>query len=78
MSTKERAYEIFHRLDDTQLKDFISVFEDNLRDPWRRADKKKETFAELLQMLHPMEPVDYDEELATYRDAKYGINREGV
>lgn len=69
MSTKEIASYIFESLDEEQLKGFIALFGKFY--PGVR-DTKAESYAILKEMIHPVPDLDYEKELATYREEKYG------
>ena len=70
MSTKEIAYNIFNQLNEKQLEGFIRMFGDFF--PKSADNKKLEAFQKLDDMIEEVPEVDYDKELAEYREEKYG------
>ena len=75
MSTKEIASYIFESLDEEQLKGFIALF-GKFFPGMCDAEEKTESetaYAALKEMIHPVPNLDYEKELATYREEKYGI-----
>ena len=70
MSTREIAYSIFNQLNENQLEGFIRMFGDFF--PKTTDDKKIEAFQKLDRMIDKVPEIDYDKELAEYREEKYG------
>ncbi len=77
MSTKERAYEIFSKMDEKQLEGFVTMFgiyfPETIEE--KEIDERTKAFRELEQMTHPISDLDYDKELAEYRNARYSLNK---
>lgn len=73
MTTRERAYDIFSRMDEKQLEGFVSMFGSyypEIRDDG--LEKRTRAFHEINRLTRPVENLDYDKELAEYRDERYG------
>ena len=70
MSTREIAFDIFNRLNENQLKGFIQMFGEFF--PNTLSNKKLEAFQKLDSMIEEVPELDYDKELAEYREEKYG------
>ena len=75
MTTRERAYDIFSRMDERQLEGFITMFgiyfpED--KDKNDDLDKRTRAFSEIDRLTHAIDNLDYDKELAEYREERYG------
>lgn len=73
MTIRERAYDIFSRMDEKQLEGFITMFgvyfpEDKDDD----LDKRTRAFNEIDRLTHTIDNLDYDKELAEYREERYG------
>lgn len=78
MSTREIALNIVNRLSETELLRFISVYARYVDHTEERQDGKEE-LAERRAALERMRRIsravpelDYDKELASYRDERYG------
>lgn len=70
MSTREIAYGIFNQLNESQLEGFIKMFGKFY--PNTSSNKKLEAFQKLDSMIEEVPKLDYDKELAEYREEKYG------
>ena len=73
MSTREMAYNIFLRLSEEQLKEFIAMFREQY--PIEDEDQQRRDIAfEKLEALRRSVP-DFDEEkeLEEYRKERYGV-----
>lgn len=70
MSTREIAYGIFNQLNENQLEGFIRMFGEFF--PNTSGNKKLEAFQKLDSMIEEVSELDYDKELAEYREEKYG------
>ena len=76
MSTRELAYSIFQQLTEEQLKGFIAMFKDfyvisqNAED--HEIEERREIFESIQKLCRPMPDLDYEKELACYREEKYG------
>ncbi|MBR3517417.1 MAG: hypothetical protein IKO10_14015 [Lachnospiraceae bacterium] len=75
MSTKERAYEIFSKMNEKQLEGFVTMFGIYFPETTeeKEIDERTKAFRELEQMTHPISDLDYDKELAEYRNARYRV-----
>ena len=78
MSTREIAYSIIDRLSERQLRGFIAMFgesdhdeedNDNFEEERR---KSMAAFERLNEMIKEVPDLDYEKELAEYRDERYG------
>jgi len=74
MDTKQIAFHIFNQLSEEQLKGFISMFQKYyvVEDDSASKTEKRKAFEELDKMVRPIPGIDYDKELATHREEKYG------
>ena len=74
MDTKQVAFNIFNGLNEEQLKKFISIFEKiNIVETALPAKtEKRKAFEELDGMIRSVPSIDYDKELASHREEKYG------
>lgn len=73
MTVRERAYEVFSRLDERSLEAFIAMFAPpfpEVKD--NDLEKRTRAFNEIDRLTHPIENLDYDKELAEYREERYG------
>lgn len=75
MITKEQVIRIIDNWTEKQLEGFLVMFGADVSD----AAVTKETsarantaFQELMDMITPIPDIDYDKELAEYREEKYG------
>ena len=71
MSTRDLAYSIFQQMTEDELEGFIMMFKrthppitDDLRE-------RKAIFDSMLKLCKPMPELDYEKELAKYREEKY-------
>ena len=74
MSTREMAHKILDNLSEDQLEGFISLF--GVFDAAPKVtniSEKEKAYTELCHMIKPLPEIDYDKELAEYREEKYGI-----
>lgn len=65
MSTREMAHRILDNMNDEQLANATSVTETKL--------EKEKAYEELRRIIRPVPGIDYDKELAEYREGKYEI-----
>lgn len=72
MSTREIASYIFEHLDEEQLQGFIALFGKFYPVEKQTDNRKAESFQLLKKMIKSVPDLD-EEELATYREEKYGI-----
>ncbi|MDE6776420.1 MAG: hypothetical protein K2J25_00640 [Oscillospiraceae bacterium] len=73
MSTREIASYIFERLDEEQLKGFIALFGKFYPVENQLDQTKTESYEKLKNMIRSVPDLDYERELATYREEKYGV-----
>ena len=74
MSTRELAHKILDNMNEEQLVGFISLFkiynvsveEDDLME-------REKAYEYLQKKIKPIPDLDYDKELAEYREEKYGV-----
>ena len=73
MSTREQAHWIVDTLNEEQLKGFLALFSTFVTfSVSEEKSEKEKAYDELRQMIHPIPHLDYDKELAAYREEKYG------
>ncbi len=73
MSTREKAYNILQQLNEIQLQGFVSMFSIYFGGGDKEeTSRKKKAFNELKGMLRPINDIDYEKELAAYRNERYG------
>ncbi len=72
MSTREMAYNIFQQLTEDELEGFVLIF--SKLHPYKddAAERRKAAFDRIMKLRKPMPDLDYDKELAEYREEKYG------
>ena len=74
MSTREKAYNILQQLNEIQLQGFVSMFGIYFAgNEKEEISEKKKALSELNGMLHPINDIDYEKELASYRNERYGV-----
>ncbi|MBQ9437149.1 MAG: hypothetical protein IJU50_02345 [Lachnospiraceae bacterium] len=57
-------------MDETQLEGFISLFGVYYRDDAVEMTEKQKAYEELQKMIRPVPELDYEKELAEYREEK--------
>ena len=68
MSTRELAYSIFEQLNEEQLEGFIAMFGKF----YLHANEQSQSALQVLEsIIKPVPDLDYDKELAEYREGKY-------
>lgn len=74
LSTREKAFNILQQLNEVQLQGFVSMFSVYFRDSSESDGKstKEKALRELNGMLRPINDIDYEKELASYRNERYG------
>lgn len=73
VSTRERAYSILQQLNEVQLQGFVSMFGVYFHSGDEDGQmRKKKALDELSKMIHPVNDIDYEKELASYRNERYG------
>lgn len=71
MSTRDRAIRIINKLNERQLEGFINMFIDFV-DEDDEEDEKYAAYLAVKKMVKKNPDIDYDKELAEYREEKYG------
>ena len=73
MSTREMAHQILDNMNEEQLVSFIALFK-VYNIPVESDDFKvrNEAYDNLKKIIRPVPNLDYDKELADYREEKYG------
>lgn len=71
MSTREIAYSIIDSLSEKQIEGFIAMFGEYLPDNSKN-DRKMAAFRSLESLIEEKPDIDYDKELAEYREERYG------
>ncbi|MBD5128970.1 MAG: hypothetical protein HDT43_03470 [Ruminococcaceae bacterium] len=75
MSTRDKAIRIIDKLNERQLEGFINMFSDFVADEVDIEEEKRKRLAAYLsvkKMVKKNPDIDYDKELAEYREEKYG------
>ena len=76
MSTRERAHKILDNMNEEQIAGFVSLF--GVFDIASTVDRnskseKEKAYDELRGMIKSVPELDYDKELAEFREEKYGV-----
>ncbi|MBD5130746.1 MAG: hypothetical protein HDT43_12620 [Ruminococcaceae bacterium] len=69
MSTREIAYSIIDSLSEKQIEGFIAMFSEYLPSGLKN-DRKLAAFRSLEGMIEEIPDIDYDKELAEYREER--------
>ncbi len=74
MSTREMAHKILDDMNEEQLLGFIALFrvQDLSAEPSEQEERNK-AYHNLRKMIKPIQNLDYDKELADYREERYGV-----
>ncbi len=74
MSTRETAHKILDSMNEEQLIGFISLFKIyNVSTPEDDTVEREKAYNNLRKKIRPIPNLDYDKELAEYREEKYGL-----
>ena len=72
MSTREMAHRILDNMNDEQLIGFISLFKVYSMSVEDDMIERERAYENLRKKIKPVPGLDYDKELAEYREEKYG------
>lgn len=72
MSTKDLAYSIFQQLTEEELQGFVLIFSKLHPNTNEDMERRKAAYERIMELRKPMPDLDYDKELASYREEKYG------
>ena len=73
MSTREMAHKILDSMNEEQLVGFISLFKVyNIFTEDDDMMERERAYKSLRKKIKPIPDLDYDKELAKYREEKYG------
>ena len=74
MSSREMAHKILDNMNEEQIIGFITLFgENNSMDISHNEYDKEKVYQELCGMIKSIQDLDYDEEVKSYREEKYGV-----
>lgn len=71
MSTRDRAISIIDKLNEEQLEFFVNLF-GSLVDVETEEDIRRSSYLAIKKMRKRNPGIDYDKELAEYREERYG------
>lgn len=74
MSTREMAHKILDNMNEEQLAGFISLFKVyNISNEDDDLLEREKAYNNLRKKIKPIPNLDYDKELAEFREEKYGV-----
>lgn len=75
MSTREMAHKILDNMNEEQLTGFVSLFKAYSISPSEDDDliERENAYNNLRKRIRHIPNLDYEKELAEYREEKYGI-----